>query len=92
MQSDGGFTDVYLMSEWMQCDLEKVIQSAQALTPRHIQYFLYQACLLSTLAKRSFDYAGVCVSADPPCSEVHALSKRAALRSEAAQNLPQLRL
>ena len=37
-----GFDDVYLVTELMETDLSKVIGSRQALSPQHVQYFMYQ--------------------------------------------------
>ena len=36
------FNDVYLVTEFMDTDLEEVINSSQELSPDHIQFFKYQ--------------------------------------------------
>lgn len=36
------FEDVYIVSELMETDLHRIINTRQELTPDHVQYFLYQ--------------------------------------------------
>ena len=36
------FKDIYIVTNLMESDLERIIQSRQALTDQHFQYFLYQ--------------------------------------------------
>lgn len=36
------FEDVYIVSDLMETDLHRIINSKQELTPDHVQYFLYQ--------------------------------------------------
>ncbi|CAM9476144.1 unnamed protein product [Pylaiella littoralis] len=36
------FEDVYIVSDLMETDLHRIINSRQELTPEHVQYFLYQ--------------------------------------------------
>lgn len=36
------FIDVYIVTELMESDLERIIQSKQALSTGHVKYFLYQ--------------------------------------------------
>tara|TARA_A100001015_G_scaffold316337_1_gene430371 strand:+ start:571 stop:1929 length:1359 start_codon:yes stop_codon:yes gene_type:complete len=36
------FQDIYIVTNLMESDLERIIQSRQALTDQHFQYFLYQ--------------------------------------------------
>jgi len=36
------FSDVYFVTDLMECDLKNIIESDQVLTPSHIQYFMYQ--------------------------------------------------
>ena len=40
--NDLNFTDIYLVFEYMQTDLEKVINSKMNLTDEHIKFFVYQ--------------------------------------------------
>ncbi|CAD8067775.1 unnamed protein product [Paramecium sonneborni] len=37
-----GFNDIYIVTEFMETDLHRVIYSRQELTDEHIQYFVYQ--------------------------------------------------
>lgn len=37
-----GFNDIYIVTEFMETDLHRVIYSRQDLTDEHIQYFVYQ--------------------------------------------------
>lgn len=39
---DGHFTTLYIITELMDTDLHKIIQSPQQLSDQHIQYFVYQ--------------------------------------------------
>lgn len=36
------FNDIYIVTNLMESDLEKIIRSKQVLTNQHFQYFLYQ--------------------------------------------------
>jgi len=36
------FKDVYIICELMECDLDRIVSSAQPLTDQHAQYFIYQ--------------------------------------------------
>lgn len=36
------FNDVYIVTDLMETDLERIVQSHQTLTERHVKYFLYQ--------------------------------------------------
>lgn len=36
------FDDIYIVTNLMESDLERIIQSKQVLTNQHLQYFLYQ--------------------------------------------------
>mmetsp|Transcript_23291 Transcript_23291/g.41182 ORF Transcript_23291/g.41182 Transcript_23291/m.41182 type:complete len:422 (-) Transcript_23291:253-1518(-) len=36
------FDDIYIVTELMECDLERIVTSPQALSDQHAQYFLYQ--------------------------------------------------
>lgn len=36
------FEDVYIVSNLMETDLHRIINSKQELTPEHVQYFIYQ--------------------------------------------------
>ena len=36
------FTDIYIVTNLMESDLERIIQSKQPLTDQHFQYFMYQ--------------------------------------------------
>lgn len=47
-QSQRSFSDVYVVTEYMQSDLHRIIHSKQPLSNDHIQYFMYQ--LLSGIA------------------------------------------
>jgi mitogen-activated protein kinase 1/3 len=40
------FEDVYIVSDLMETDLHRIIYSRQVLTDDHVQYFIYQVCLL----------------------------------------------
>lgn len=39
------FEDVYIVSDLMETDLHRIINSTQELTPEHVQYFLHQVRL-----------------------------------------------
>lgn len=36
------FSDLYIVSELWECDLQRIVSSAQTLTDQHYQYFVYQ--------------------------------------------------
>lgn len=36
------FKDVYIITQLMECDLDRIVSSSQALSEQHAQYFLYQ--------------------------------------------------
>ena len=40
------FKDIYIVSNLMESDLERIIRSRQTLTDQHFQYFLYQVLFL----------------------------------------------
>ena len=37
------FTDIYIVTERFECDLDRIVSSSQDLSNEHAQYFLYQA-------------------------------------------------
>jgi len=37
------FTDIYIVSDLMETELAKIIESRQVLSDSHVKYFLYQA-------------------------------------------------
>ena len=38
------FKDVYIVTNLMESDMDRIIASGQPLTDQHFQYFIYQAC------------------------------------------------
>ena len=36
------FDTLYIVTDWYECDLERIITSKQALTDQHVQYFVFQ--------------------------------------------------
>jgi serine/threonine protein kinase len=56
---------VYIVTEFVDTDLHRVIRSQQLLTPKHVQYFMFQAlCALDYMHRRNVIHRGmscVCV-------------------------------
>lgn len=44
------FKDVYIVTNLMESDMDRIIASGQPLTDQHFQYFIYQASLIRQLA------------------------------------------
>lgn len=68
------FEDVYIVSDLMETDLHRIINSKQELTPDHVQYFLYQVCasvlnmyeeqVVCTTVSHGSAFVGVWISTD----------------------------
>ena len=47
------FKDVYIVTNLMESDMDRIIASGQPLTDQHFQYFIYQACSDKLLLRSS---------------------------------------
>lgn len=59
------FKDVYIVTNLMESDMDRIIASGQPLTDQHFQYFIYQARLSSSIISESpalFDILSVVVA------------------------------
>ncbi len=66
--SYGKFDRVYLVTEFVDTDLHRVIRSQQQLTPKHVQYFVFQMlCAIDYLHKRNVIHRGRCLSVSDRC-------------------------
>jgi len=65
--SAGPFDDVYIVTDLMESDLEKILSSQQQLDDKHYRYFLYQVCSLIITHRRHLH------NADPSWPQVHPL-------------------